>query len=151
TYVLHARFFPLSPLPPVVTFPNRQDRIFVPQRPLQSSPGARTRHSMPMLPSLLRTVSFSRRHWFVLRLCLFFAAVSVQYSLKAMKGGSAFVRWQAQLQHLDEGDDIIKTYQYPNPPIMALLLKPLADLPPVTGALIWFYLKVGMTLLAFVW
>src|SRR5262249_49266933 len=38
-----------------------------------------------------------------------------------------------------------------NPPVMAVLLRPLAALPPLVGALVWFYLKVGMTLLAFHW
>jgi hypothetical protein len=34
---------------------------------------------------------------------------------------------------------------------MALLLNPLADLPPLVGALTWFYLKVGMTLATLYW
>ena len=40
---------------------------------------------------------------------------------------------------------------YPNPPIMALILRPLAGLPPLVGALTWFYLKVVMTFLAIHW
>jgi len=34
---------------------------------------------------------------------------------------------------------------------MALVLYPLAKMPPVWGALTWFYVKVGLTLLAFHW
>jgi len=50
---------------------------------------------------------------------------------------------------LDGGENIYVSKNYPNPPIMALRLRPLADLPPLAGALIVYYLKVGMTLAAF--
>src|SRR5262245_46118753 len=95
-----------------------------------------------------RTISPSWQRWFVGGLLLLFAAVSVQYTIKAAKGGSAIVRWREQIQEFDSGENPYQRHNYPNPPIMALLLWPLVQLPPVVGALCWFYLKVGMTLLA---
>ena len=53
------------------------------------------------------------------------------------------------MKGLDDGQNIYVKKNYPNPPIMALLLRPLADLPPLAGALTWYYLKVGMALAAF--
>jgi hypothetical protein len=84
-----------------------------------------------------------------------FAAVSVQYTVKALdvrdgrQDRSAILRWRDQLLHLDTGENIYDRFGYPNPPIMALLLRPLADLPPLAGALVWYYLKVGMALASF--
>jgi len=92
---------------------------------------------------------------FLALLLLVFAAVSVQYTIKTLdsRGGkqdrSAILRWREQLLSLDGGENIYAHYNYPNPPIMALLLRPLADLPPLAGALVWYYLKVGMALAAF--
>jgi hypothetical protein len=88
---------------------------------------------------------------FVAGLLLLFAGVSVQYSYKALHNRSAFVRQQSQVLAVDEGADITKRFNYPYPPVMAVLLLPIASLPPVPGALTWFYLKVGMTLLAIPW
>ncbi|MFL5329042.1 MAG: glycosyltransferase family 87 protein [Gemmataceae bacterium] len=92
---------------------------------------------------------------FVACLLLFFAAVSGMYAAKVLtpRNGettrSAIVRWREQLQGLDSGENIYARYTYPNPPIMAIMLRPLAELPPLTGALLWFALKVGFTLAAF--
>src|SRR5207237_995187 len=63
---------------------------------------------------------------------------------------SGFLRWREQLHHLFE-ENIYHLYNYPNPPIMAILLKPLAELPPLVGSLGLFYLKVAMTLIALGW
>jgi hypothetical protein len=93
----------------------------------------------------------ARRGAFVAALLLLFAGVSVHYSVKAVQHRSAFVRWQNQVLAMDEGADIAKQFNYPNPPVMAVLLLPLAALPPLAGALSWFYLKVVMTLLAIHW
>lgn len=94
--------------------------------------------------------SLSRQQLFVLGVLLLFVGLSIQYSLKAMQNRSAIVRWREQLQQLDD-EDIYQRYVYPNPPIMAMMLKPLAELPPLAGSLLWFYLKVGMTLLSLRW
>ncbi|HEV8060101.1 MAG TPA: glycosyltransferase family 87 protein [Gemmataceae bacterium] len=80
---------------------------------------------------------------FLVGLISLFLALSVQYGNKVRGGGSAILRWRNQL--LDLGDENIYTrYAYPNPPIMALLLEPIASLPPLVGSLLWFYLRIGM-------
>ncbi len=91
-----------------------------------------------------------RQAWFIAVLLALFAAVSVQYSFKiaAHPSASAIQRWRQQLLSIDDGDDLYPRFSYPNPPIMALLLRPIAELPPNEGALVWFYLKVGMALAA---
>src|SRR5260370_251084 len=95
-----------------------------------------------------RTTNFQR--WFVAALLAFFVLLSIQYSYKAVAGRSAFVRWRSQIEHLDDAD-IYQRFNYPNPPIMALLLEWLVRLPPLIGSLAWFYLKVGMVLVSFYW
>lgn len=95
--------------------------------------------------------SLNRQRAFVLALLVFFAAVSVQYSFKAMQSRSAIVRWQHALERLDDGEDIYRNYIHPNSPMMVLILKPFGALPPLAAALAWFYLKVVLTLLAFYW
>jgi hypothetical protein len=96
----------------------------------------------PSLPALLR------RHWFVVALLAFFAALSVKYSFKVSDNRSAILRWYTQLERLDDGEDIAARYQYPNPPIMAAILYPLTKLPPVAAALAWYYLKALTVLLS---
>ena len=102
-----------------------------------------------------RSFSFSGRHWFVLGLLIFFAALSLQYTFKAIGNGersnrSAFLRWREQIQDLPT-KNIYQTYNYPNPPIMAILLFPLVQLPALLGSLLWFYLKLGLTAVAILW
>jgi alpha-1,2-mannosyltransferase len=93
--------------------------------------------------------------WFLAALLALFAAASVQYTLKVLtpRNGettrSAIVRWREQLLQLDAGENIYERFTYPNPPIMALMLRPIAELPPVAGALLWYYLKVGLALATF--
>src|SRR5262245_4813306 len=104
----------------------------------------------PMLISALSRLRWNWRHdWFLPLVALFFVALSVQYMLKAAHNKSAFVRWREQILQIDEGVKLYDYFHYPNPPIMALMLRPLAELPPVVGALLWFYLKVGMAAAAF--
>jgi alpha-1,2-mannosyltransferase len=94
----------------------------------------------------------SGRVWFLLGLIVLFGALSVQYSIKALHNRSAFDRWKGMVvSGVENGDDIAAKYAYPNPPIMAVVLYPFAKLPSVWGALTWFYVKVGLTLLAFHW
>jgi hypothetical protein len=105
--------------------------------------------------------SFLRKHWFLLALLVLFAGLGIQYGIKAHQGGSAFVRWREQILDLDRGEDVYTRYNYPNPPIMALLLTPLVQLdswvelrfggPSLAGPLAWFCLKVAMTLAALFW
>jgi hypothetical protein len=94
----------------------------------------------------------SPQRWFVVGLLVLFLGLSVQYTIKALQHRSAFIRWREQLLALDAGDNIYDHYVYPNPPIMALVLKPLADIEPAyAGALVWYYLKVGMALASLYW
>jgi hypothetical protein len=88
---------------------------------------------------------------FVRLLLLLFVVLSIQYSVKVLQHRGAITRWREQLLSWQEGEDIYARFVYPNPPIMALLLLPLAQLPPLAGALVWFYLKAGMTLLVLCW
>jgi hypothetical protein len=104
--------------------------------------------------SFFRTAPDVRvRRWFVLALLLVFGAASASYIHKAGKDRSAILRWQPQvLEGLEEGVDISGRYQYPNPPVMAVLLYPLLKLhPPLAAALVWFYVKVGLALLSLFW
>ena len=102
--------------------------------------------------------------WSTLGLVVFFLALSIPYGIKAWHNGSAFQRWQPQISALGDGVDIAARFNYPNPPIMALLLYPLARLPAAlqtlgmpekaaltVAALCWFYIKAALTLLAFRW
>ncbi len=102
--------------------------------------------------------------WLLPGLALVLAVYAIPYSRKALDGRSAFVRWQAQVVEVQQGVDIAAKYNYPNPPIMALLLYPLARLPEAArhlgfsteagltlAALLWYFLKAGMTLIVFRW
>jgi hypothetical protein len=105
------------------------------------------------------TATFARwvtRHWLLLALLGVFVAVSVPYVARATRPverdgsltRSAILRWMPQVQGLRDGKDPYLLYNYPNPPVMALFLLPLTELPPAVTALLWFYLKVGMALAA---
>ncbi|HEV3203100.1 MAG TPA: glycosyltransferase family 87 protein [Gemmataceae bacterium] len=98
-----------------------------------------------------QVVPLSRQRWFVAALVLLFLGLGVQYTFKVGdQHRSAILRWRPQIQQINNVD-IYQRFTYPNPPIMALLLKPVVDLPPLAGSLAWFYLKVAMTLMAFFW
>lgn len=92
---------------------------------------------------------------FAIGLAILIVAVSIQYTFKVIdfrdgeQNRSAILRWRNQLLQIDSGENIYARFNYPNPPIMALMLRPLADLPPLAGALTWYYLKVGLTFLSF--
>jgi alpha-1,2-mannosyltransferase len=99
----------------------------------------------------------ARQRWFIAGLLLFFALLNLQYVAKIVRSDrnsnhpSAFMRWDAQLQNLDAGENVWAKYNYPNPPIMALILSPFTALPALAGALVWFYCKVVMAVLAIYW
>ena len=106
-------------------------------------------------------LSHSRAHFlFVAALILLFVGVSIQYTAKVLtprKDGhtqSAILRWAKQFEEMQDGENIHAKYNYPNPPILPQLLTPifeLVEISPAAGALTWFYLKVGMALVCFVW
>src|SRR5260370_20211922 len=104
---------------------------------------------MRSMPASALAVPRTGQRLFVLALLLLFAVVAAQYAYKIRDNlhRSAFLCWREQILQL-ESVDIYRAYQYPNPPIMALMLRPLAELEPLTGALLWFFLKVSMALLS---
>src|SRR5206468_155509 len=114
-----------QPGPPAV-------RLVRPRRLLLDSapaPGARTR---PMtLTDWVRRFPHISERAVLASLLILFAAVSVQYTVKTLdardgkQDRSAILRWREQLLLLDGGENIYATHNYPNPPIMALLLRPL--------------------------
>lgn len=85
--------------------------------------------------------------------------VGIQYVLKSGEGRSAFTRWRNQIQELARGEDVYLRHNYPNAPMMGLILYPLSELPRLDvggftldcGALAWFLVKVGLTVLAVGW
>src|SRR5205085_11902710 len=93
----------------------------------------------------------TRAEWlFLIALTLLLVGISIQYSIKVLtprRDGytqSAILRWSKQLQDMDEGENIHAKYNYPNPPIMAQMLWPIAKLygiSPLVPALAWFYIK----------
>ena len=104
--------------------------------------------------SLRPAIQLHARRWFIVGLALVFIAAAWQYTAKIMKSPSrsAIQRWHDQiLLDVDSGVDISQRFQYPNPPIMAVLLYPLAKLPDLTGALLWFAIKIGFALICFFW
>jgi alpha-1,2-mannosyltransferase len=102
------------------------------------------------------------QRWFTILLALYFVGVSVQYTFKVSTPNrdgmtaSAVLRWMSQIQMLADGKDVHRSHNYPNPPIMAMILWPFSELAvthnlPVTAALIWFFLKVAMAFCCFWW
>lgn len=86
---------------------------------------------------------------------VFLIVLAAQYLVKISdtrrSNRSAIQRWQPQLLGLDQGEDISKAYQYPNPPVMSVLLLPLARLPSVTMAITWYLAKCAMALVVMAW
>jgi hypothetical protein len=84
---------------------------------------------------------------------------SIQYLAKVSRPGesgqqmrSAFLRWRTMVREVFDGVNVYTGLnEYPNPPVMAIILRPFAELPPVPGAMAWFYAKVAMAVLAVLW
>jgi len=64
---------------------------------------------------------------------------------------SAILRWRDQIEGLAKGEDIYAKYNYPNPPIQAIILSPLLELDRLPGALLWFALKAVLAAVSAVW
>jgi alpha-1,2-mannosyltransferase len=64
---------------------------------------------------------------------------------------TAILRWKPQIEALGRGENIYAAFNYPNPPIMAILLRPVVSLPPTVSAAVWFALKVTMAALLLAW
>jgi alpha-1,2-mannosyltransferase len=91
-----------------------------------------------------------RRAMVAAGLVLIFAPLAVQYFYKARDDRSAFLRWRPQIQDIGRVN-IYERYTYPNPPIMALILWPLAQLPPLVGSFAWFATKLLLAGVALNW
>jgi hypothetical protein len=93
-----------------------------------------------------------RRHALLIAVVLVLAGIYAQYALKLASSEtgirSAFLRWKIQLEDLDAGINVWEKHAYPNPPIMALVLTPFWQLPPILGASLWFGCKAMMALAA---
>jgi hypothetical protein len=94
----------------------------------------------------------SRERSLLVLLVLFFTVIHGLSIARITHAGtgtrSAFLRWRTQLQELDEGVNVWEKYAYPNPPIMALILQPFFQMPPLVGSTMWFLAKALMTLVA---
>jgi hypothetical protein len=77
--------------------------------------------------------------------------LAIPYANKASEDRSAFCRWRSQILAMGRGEDISARYNYPNPPIMAVLLEPLALLPATAGAVTWYLLKAGLAAVSLWW
>jgi alpha-1,2-mannosyltransferase len=92
-------------------------------------------------------------------LAIVLVVMNLQYVAKVTKPGdsrqltrSAFLRWRAMIREVFDGVNVYTGLnEYPNPPVMAIVLRPFAELPPIVGALAWFYVKVIMAIVACVW
>ena len=93
-------------------------------------------------------------HWprlFLAAIGVLMVVLGVRHAHKVADDRSAFRRWQPQIQALDEGVDLSARFNYPNPPVMAVLLEPLAWLPPVSAAMTWFACEVVFAGLSLFW
>ena len=95
--------------------------------------------------------SIPRTRLFLAAVGVFVVVLGVRHARKVADDRSAFRRWQPQIQALDEGVDLSAKFNYPNPPIMAVLLEPLAWLPPVPAAMTWFAFEVVFAGLSLFW
>ncbi len=102
-----------------------------------------------------------RRQWLLVGLVAagLLAVVTVQYLVKVQtpdelgrQSRSAFLRWRGMIHELMAGGNIyVGRNEYPNAPIMALILWPFAALPPLCGALLWLYFKAAAAVMAGIW
>src|SRR5581483_12261943 len=100
-----------------------------------SSPLMRLRAALPAPPRV--------RAAFLLALAALVVVMSLKYAAKAARPGdaggqtrSAFLRWRGMINDVFAGANIyVGAHEYPNPPVMAIVLRPFAALPPLAGAL----------------
>lgn len=86
---------------------------------------------------------FRRAVWITALITMVGAALV--YADKAAEDRSAFIRWRHQVLQFWQGENIYDEMRFPNPPIFPITIYPLVTLPPVTGALTWFTIKVALT------
>ena len=88
-----------------------------------------------------------RRAVWVLALLAVIAS-GIVYVGKASDDRSAFIRWRPQILKFGQGVNIYDKMYFPNPPILPITLYPLMLMPPLAGALTWYYLKVTLTVVS---
>jgi hypothetical protein len=91
---------------------------------------------------------FRRAVWIAMFITVL--AAGMVYADKAADDRSAFIRWRPQVLQFWRGVNIYDRMMFPNPPIMPITLYPFMTLPPLQGALTWYALKAGLTVLS-VW
>ena len=114
-------------------------------------------------PASLRAVPPHRwRAAFLAAVVLVVAVVGVKHVVKAATPSrlgtqtrTAVLRWREPVNDLAAGVNVYDgskyVYPYPNPPVMALVLWPLEQLPPLAGVAVWFALKAAMAAAALAW
>jgi alpha-1,2-mannosyltransferase len=119
--------------------------------------------TFPSLVSRLHTSYGKQTHRFraafLAMLAIVLVVTSIQYASKVARPAatgqqsrSAFLRWRAMILDVFAGANIyVGKNEYPNPPVMAIVLRPFAELPPIAGAMTWFYAKVLMAILSAIW
>jgi alpha-1,2-mannosyltransferase len=119
--------------------------------------------TFPSLVARFRTSygkhTHSFRAAFLAMLAIVLLVTSIQYAEKVARPAatgqqsrSAFLRWRAMILDVFSGTNVyVGKNEYPNPPVMAIVLRPFAGLPPIAGAMAWFYAKVLMAILAAIW
>src|SRR5436190_18741860 len=81
--------------------------------------------------------------WIIAGLCLLFTLINVQYFFKITNSErrtsqTAFQRWRPQVLELDDGKNIWKEYNWPNTPLMAMILKPFMNIhSALFGSQVW--------------
>ena len=83
-----------------------------------------------------------RAVWIAFLITMIGAAII--YKDKAEDDRSAVIRWMHQVRELPNGKNIWDAYYFPNPPIFAISLYPIAAMDPIAGALTWFALKATL-------
>jgi alpha-1,2-mannosyltransferase len=86
-------------------------------------------------------------------LCVFFAIINLQHYFKIANADrpsqTAYLRWLPQIRELDKGVNIWQKYNWPNTPLMAVILKPFMNLdPPFLGSQLWVLAKMACAVLS---
>lgn len=100
-----------------------------------------------------RHEAMRRLLWTIVAIAVVVAAID--YGFKAAGSASAIVRWRGLIELLVQGKNVYNEPgvdgSFPNPPLAAILLRPLTLLPPVPSALLWFAIKLAMAAVALHW
>lgn len=102
----------------------------------------------------------AQRWWitYLVTILIVVVVVGIRYEKKASTPSrldtltrTAILRWHDQVRDLFAGKNVYEGNPYPNPPIMAFLLRPFYELPPIPAALTWFVLKAILATISIYW